>query len=104
MKTPEGYEKSDVDKYLKTSGWWWCCPTTFGFGPSGVPDRIVCRPVLVTPEMVGRRFGLFTGLEIKREGKNPTPVQNRRMIAIQAAEGTAFWGTAKKILSELGEV
>jgi hypothetical protein len=89
VKTPEGYEKSDVDKFLKSIGAWYCCPTTFGYGPSGTPDRVVCHN------------GKFISLEIKREGKGPTVLQNRRMEAIVAAGGIAIWGTAEKVIAEL---
>ena len=89
MKTPEAKEKAEIDKYLKSIGAWYCSPTTFGFGPSGAPDRVVCLN------------GVCIGIEVKREGKNPTPIQVRRMQQIREAGGIAIWGTAKKVLSEL---
>ena len=89
MMTPEGREKKAIDKYLKSINAWYCCPTTFGFGPSGVPDRIVCLN------------GRLIGIEVKREGKKPTPIQERRMKAIREAGGIAVWGTAEKVIEEL---
>lgn len=90
MKTPEGYEKDDICAYLdKLALCWYMKPATFGYGKSGVPDIIVCLG------------GRFVGIEVKRPGKVPTPIQVRRMDEIRAAGGLAFWGTAEKVLAEL---
>lgn len=35
-------------------------------GEVGVSDLICCVPVLITPEMVGRRIGIFTAIETKK--------------------------------------
>ena len=88
MKPPEAKEKAEIDKYLKSIGTWYCSSTTFGFGPSGAPDRVVCLN------------GRFIGIEVKREGKKPTPIQERRMAALQKAGGLALWGTAKKVIED----
>ena len=88
MKTPESFEKADVDKYLESIGAYILKPTTFGFGKSGAPDRVCCY------------LGYFAGFEIKREGKEPTAIQNRRMKEIREAGGVAFWGTAEKVIKE----
>lgn len=88
MKTPEGYEKAEIDKHLESIGAWYCCPTTFGYGPSGTPDRIVCL------------HGKLIGIEVKRPGREPTTIQKRRMAAIRDAGGIAIWGTAEKVLRE----
>lgn len=88
MKTPEGYVKSDVDKYLKAIGAYVIKPGTFGFGASGAPDRCCC---------IG---GKFVGIEIKREGAVPTPVQNLRMKTIRRAGGIALWGDSAEMIKE----
>lgn len=40
-----------------------------GLGVHGVPDRVGLVPIVITPDMVGKRFGLFVGLECKRPGR-----------------------------------
>jgi len=91
MKTPEAYEKDDIDEYLKEIGAYVVKPTTGGFGGSGHSDRICCIN------------GWFVAIEAKRPGKQPTPIQWRRIYEVQAAGGQAFWGTAKKVIAEIKE-
>ena len=90
MRTPEGYEKDAVRKYLKAIGAFFFSATTFGFGGSGIPDVTCC---------IG---GRFVSIEVKREGKMPTPLQDMRMGKIRRAGGVAIWGdSAEKIIEEL---
>ena len=89
MKTPEGFEKADVDKYLKSIGAYVVKPATYGFGASGHADRICCID------------GTFWSLEVKREGKIPTLLQGRRLAEVKAAHGQSTWGTAEKIIADI---
>jgi Holliday junction resolvase len=91
MKTPEGYEKDDICKHLDKLGCFYFKPSMNGFGKSGVPDIVACID------------GCFVGIEVKRENKKPTPIQERRMAEIRKAGGVAFWGTAAKVIFELEE-
>lgn len=92
MKTPETREKEQLDNILKSlPGCWYCCPATFGYGTSGTPDRIAVIA------------GKFYGFEVKREGKAPTPIQERRMREIRAAGGHAFAGTAEVLIRKIQE-
>lgn len=86
MKSPEGYEKDDIKKYLKSIEAWFCCPYTAGFGNSGIPDILVCMQ------------GQFIAIEVKREGKEPTPLQARRLEEIGRAGGWTVAGTAAKVI------
>lgn len=79
MKTPEGFVKSDVDKHLKVLKAYVIKPATFGYGVSGAPDRACCIS------------GKFVGIEVKREGAVPTPLQQFRMNEIRRAGGIAIW-------------
>lgn len=88
MKTPEGYEKDQVDSYLDTIECWYCKPATFGYGKSGTPDRI------------GVYKGHFFAVEVKRPGKEPTPLQWRRIREIQNNGGFAAWGTGDMIIKQ----
>lgn len=88
MMSPEGHEKKAIKKYLDSIGVWHFSPYMAGFGKAGVPDLIVCCN------------GTFVGIEIKREGKSPTPIQTRILEEISKAGGLALWGTAEKVIKE----
>ena len=90
MKTPEGYEKADIDKYLKllVPDLYLLKPASYGFGASGTSDRVGCYR------------SKFFAIEVKREGKEPTKLQWDRINEVIAAGGTAFWGTAAKVIPE----
>lgn len=89
MKTPEGYEKAEIDKYLKSIGAYVAKPATFGYGASGLSDRLVCID------------GYFWAIEAKREGKEPTSLQAKRLDEVLHAGGETAWGTAIKVISEI---
>jgi hypothetical protein len=89
MQTPEGYEKKDTDRYLQGINAYVVKPTTGGYGSSGHSDRICCID------------GFFWGIEIKREGKDPTPLQELRMQEIRRAGGFATAGTADVVCTEI---
>ncbi len=40
-----------------------------GMGVHGIPDRVGCIPITVTQAMVGKRVGLFIGIEAKAPGR-----------------------------------
>lgn len=92
MKTPEGFEKDDIDDFLKKLGpdrVWSFKPYMAGFGKSGVPDYCLCL------------VGAFWGIEVKRPGKDPTALQTRRMDEIKKSGGYAVAGTAEVVIAEL---
>jgi hypothetical protein len=90
--TPEGWEKKDVDAWLKKLDpdlVWHHKTITMGFGASGAPDYVLCLK------------GAMWGLEIKRPGKSATVIQQKRMDAIRKAGGHAVAGTAEVVIMEL---
>lgn len=89
MKTPESFEKDTIKKYLQSIGAFFFSPYMAGFGKSGVPDIVACVE------------GRFWGIEVKREGKNPTPIQERRIAEIEAAGGLAVAGTAMVVIERI---
>jgi hypothetical protein len=89
MKTPEHFEKAAIKKYLDSVGAFYFSPYMAGFGKSGVPDIVACIN------------GKFVGVEVKRENKTPTVIQNRLLEEISASGGIAIWGTAEKVIAEL---
>ncbi len=48
---------------------WSYAPIQTGMGVHGIPDRVGCVPVQITPEMVGSVVGLFVAVEAKRPGR-----------------------------------
>jgi hypothetical protein len=90
LRTPEAWEKQDIWRYLDSlPNCWYVKPMTFGYGKSGVPDILACLD------------GKFVSIEVKRHGKGATATQKRRMAEVAAAGGTAFWGTADKVIADL---
>lgn len=89
--TPEGRVKAAVKRVLKALGAWYFMPVQTGRGVGGVPDFVVCVPVTVTPDMVGRTIGLFVGVETKAPGRraNVSDSQRLQIDAIGRAGGLA---------------
>jgi hypothetical protein len=101
MKSPEGFEKDAICKHLVSQAAWFFRPFMSGYGKAGVPDIVACVPVIITKEMVGMVVGVFVGVEVKREGKGPTRLQEQRMAEIRDAGGFACAGTAEKVIPTL---
>lgn len=91
MKTPEGYEKDDICKYLDEGEpiIWYFKKFSGSYGKRGIPDIVGVH-----------RFKGFFSIEVKREGREPTKLQEIRMQEIEAAGGKTFWGTAMKVIPE----
>ena len=89
MKSPEGYTREPVRKFLKAIGAYRFSPVQMGLG-SPTLDDLCC---------VG---GRFVAIEYKREGAVPTARQRLTMNEIRRAGGIAVWGdSADKIIEEL---
>lgn len=89
MKSPESFEKAKIREHLKAINAWCFTPFMAGMGQSGVPDIVCCY------------HAMFIAIEVKRPGKAPTPIQERRMAEIKARGGIALWGDAEKVIAEL---
>jgi Holliday junction resolvase len=76
--TPEGKVKAKVVKLLKERGVYYFFPATFGMGRSGVPDVVCCVR------------GHFLAIECKAGKNKPTALQERELLAIHNAGGTAL--------------
>lgn len=57
--------------------------------PDGFTDTFGLVSRVITPEMVGQIVGVYFAPEVKDDGKNPSPVQQRFMAAINAGGGIA---------------
>lgn len=94
MTTPEGWEKKDVDAFLKKLGperVYVFKPFMAGYGKGGVADYCLCL------------CGAYWSLEIKRPGKDATALQKRRMNEVRRARGHAVAGTAEVVIAALTE-
>ena len=78
VMTPEGKVKKKVVDILKAAGAYYFFPATGGYGRSGVPDIIVCFK------------GQFIGIECKAGDNTPTALQQRELMRIIDAGGSAF--------------
>ena len=58
--------KELVKKVFDDALAWSYAPIQTGMGVHGIPDRVGCVPVRITPEMVGSVVGLFVAVEAKR--------------------------------------
>lgn len=73
----ENRVKEIVKAWFDQHGAWSYAPVQNGLGVHGVHDRLGCLPIVVTPQMVGKRIGLFVSVESKRPGRRGEP--NRGM-------------------------
>lgn len=89
MMTPERRVKKIVDAYLKAIGVRYVIkPATYGYGASGCPDRVFSFK------------GRMVSVEVKREGKVPTPIQQQRMRELHADGAVAIWGDSFEMIKE----
>ena len=90
MATPEAKAKAKIKKILAKYRVWNFVPVSKGMGQHGIPDFVGCIPCTITLDMVGRKVGLFVGIEAKAEGKFATAHQIFIMKMIKRAWGLAF--------------
>lgn len=106
--TTENHVKTLVADWFKAHAAWHYAPIQNGLGVHGIHDRIGCVPVTVTPQMIGKRIGLFVSVESKkpgRRGENNRGMsmhQFNHMEAIRAAGGISICCDGYEDLAELG--
>jgi hypothetical protein len=92
MKTPEGYQKADVKKYLDTIRAYHFWPVPGGYGQQGV-DCYACID------------GSFWAIEVKKEGvSEPTKRQSLTMKEVETAKGQTVCGDAKTVIDLISYV
>lgn len=62
-------------------------PRPFRAGIKGMPDTIGFITLTVTPEMVGRKFAIFTALEMKHGKTKTTPEQINFLSMVEEKGG-----------------
>jgi len=76
--TPESKVKKKVVEILKAAGAWYCFPVASGYGRSGIPDILACWK------------GQFVAIECKAGDNTPTALQQRELMRIIDAGGSAL--------------
>ncbi|MBT9176620.1 MAG: hypothetical protein DDT20_00940 [Firmicutes bacterium] len=61
--------KALVKLWFEGKNGWSYAPIQTGWGIHGIPDRVGFVPVVITPDMVGRRISVFVAIESKRPGR-----------------------------------
>ena len=77
--------RNNVGAFEDKTGRW----VHYGVGGTGGSDLLGLTPVKITPEMVGRTVAVFTAIEVKRQGKKPTPEQAAFLAMVQSLGGIA---------------
>lgn len=110
MGTPEGKIKNDIFQALVGRTYWnnptgravaiheakkpcRVCGTRpvinkfISFGLPGSADILGITPVTITPDMVGKRIGVFTGIEVKTDDNDQQENQRNFQAAVEANNG-----------------
>lgn len=67
--TENDVKKLVIQWFTDCGGYSFPTPPSRGMGVHGIADRIGVIPVTVTPEMVGKKIGLFVAIEAKKPGR-----------------------------------
>jgi len=78
MATPESKVKAKGVEVIKRYGAYYFFPAQNGYGRAGIPDCLVCFK------------GKFLGIEFKAGYNKPTALQEREMMEINKAGGSAM--------------
>ncbi len=92
MRTPEFFEKKAIKEFLDELGPDRCSyfsPYMAGYGKTGIGDIVACI------------IGTYWNIEVKRPGKEPTVIQERRAAEIRRAGGRSVAGTAEIVIQVL---
>ena len=84
-KLKESLVQSKIISYLKAIGAY--TVKTVVCSTNGHPDILAAVPYTITQGDVGRRVGLFVGVEVKNETGKASPIQVHRLSQIEEAGG-----------------
>lgn len=107
IKTENHVKDKIVKPWYDAQKAWHYAPIQNGLGVQGIHDRIGCVPVIVTPEMVGKRIGLFVSVECKAPGRRGqkdrgmSAHQIKHLFAIREAGGIAICCDGYEDLADL---
>ena len=94
----ERYVKADVRKCLARMRIVNFCYIP---GEPGIMDRIGIIPVIITKSMMGRKLGLFLGVECKKKGEWLTRLQREKRRQLKAAGALVVRVSSDKQLKRL---
>ena len=97
-KTKQAIVKAIKAKYPDC---WSFMPVQSGMGMKGVPDHLFCLPVKITPDMVGKTYGMFVGVEAKTLTGKPSPMQVIQIARLIKAGAFAHFTYGVKGVDEL---
>lgn len=103
----ENHVKALVKEWFDVRGAWHYAPIQNGMGVHGIHDRIGCVPITITPEMVGKKIGLFVSVEAKRPGRRGeerrgmSAHQAQHMLDIRKAGGVSILCDGNEDLTDL---
>lgn len=107
-KQKERGVKAAIKRWLArlAPGLWDYMPVQSALGAHGIPDHIACVPVIIPPEWVGKRVGLFVAVEAKSESGSPTERQLDVIAKIAAAGGIVgvVYGPSASVESQLKQL
>lgn len=94
--TTESHVKEIVHDWFKSVNGWSYAPIQNGMGVHGIPDRVGCVPVRITPDMVGRKVGVFVAVECKRPGRRGEQdrgMSKHQQMTLEAIDATGGFAT-----------
>ena len=105
--TTENHVKDIVRQWCDKHGAYHFAVVQNGMGVHGIHDRLMALPITVTPEMVGKKIGLFVSLECKKPGRRGEPDRGMSkhqvlfMEGVKKAGGVSFCVDGHEDLLEL---
>lgn len=95
--------KARMKQIFDANGVWWFMYVPTGYGVAGIPDFITCVPTTITPDMVGKTYGLFYAPEAKFGNNKPSALQSAQMRGIRAAHGVSVVINEKNVEDTINE-
>lgn len=105
--TTENHIKDIVRQWCDKHGAYSFAVVQNGMGVHGIHDRLMALPITITPEMVGKKVGLFVSLECKKPGRRGEPDRGMSkhqvlfMEGVKKAGGVSFCVDGHEDLLEL---
>jgi len=105
--TTENHIKDIVRQWCDKHGAYHFAVVQNGMGVHGIHDRLMALPITITPEMVGKKVGLFVSLECKKPGRRGEPDRGMSkhqvlfMEGVKKAGGVSFCIDGHEDLLEL---
>ena len=105
--TTENHIKDIVRQWCDKHGAYSFAVVQNGMGVHGIHDRLMALPITITPEMVGKKVGVFVSLECKKPGRRGEPDRGMSkhqvlfMEGVKKAGGVSFCVDGHEDLLEL---